>query len=350
LVVTGQLKLYGKVTSSLNTRLTSTALAGATTLNVASTDGWVIGQTIGISPSFSNPAEFEKVTITALDATSITFATPLAYTHYGAATGLTNAIGDIDMRSVAVLLDRNIKITNDDTATWSYSVLVYGLNSSGTVKTGSVVLKSVQFKNGGQANTDKAALNVINTAIGTTETVVISNSVFESCVNYCVYLKNSKGTTINNNLLFEGQRYLTYTEGASSHTFTSNVLVGAKKRTGAANATENIACYHQSQTPVVTSVTVTDNVCQGSEGVGFIIPFIDCGTISATDGYSGNTAGSAKIGFLVTDNAATGCKGAGYLKAYGCEVGITSNPIATRVTWQISFLPTTRELSVFDTE
>lgn len=66
MVVTGTLNLYGPAPSTVWTRLTAKAAAGATTISVASTSGWAIGDEIVIGPTFNTPNQTERVTITAL--------------------------------------------------------------------------------------------------------------------------------------------------------------------------------------------------------------------------------------------------------------------------------------------
>lgn len=53
IVVTGALNLYGKVPSTVYTKLTAVANAGSTSITVGSTGDWAVGNTIGISPSFA---------------------------------------------------------------------------------------------------------------------------------------------------------------------------------------------------------------------------------------------------------------------------------------------------------
>lgn len=52
IVVTGALRLYGKVPTVVSTKLTAIANVGATTINVISTSGWAVGNTLGIAPSW----------------------------------------------------------------------------------------------------------------------------------------------------------------------------------------------------------------------------------------------------------------------------------------------------------
>ena len=57
------------------------------------------------------------------------------------------------------------------------------------------MIQGVQFVNGGQGSTTKAALNVINTNIGSNQTNVRGNS-FEDCEGYCMYLSNARNLKI----------------------------------------------------------------------------------------------------------------------------------------------------------
>lgn len=81
------------------------------------------------------------------------------------------------MRATVGLLDRNIKIVKgDDQNNWGFGVLIYGWVINGITISGSAVIKGVQFSNGGQYGSTKAALNVINTAVGVNDTIVSGSS------------------------------------------------------------------------------------------------------------------------------------------------------------------------------
>jgi hypothetical protein len=53
IVVTGNLSLFGKSPATLATKLNATAFMNATTINVLNSTGWVVGDYISLSPSFS---------------------------------------------------------------------------------------------------------------------------------------------------------------------------------------------------------------------------------------------------------------------------------------------------------
>lgn len=63
--------------------MTAFADVGATSIKVANTSGWKVGDQIGIAPSFTGQKQFEKVTITAINSTNVTFTPALQYAHYG---------------------------------------------------------------------------------------------------------------------------------------------------------------------------------------------------------------------------------------------------------------------------
>ena len=127
LAVTGELEFYGNPPDTIWTRLTETAAAGATQIKVAEAVDWKVDDQLIIAPSYSGRKEDEKVTITAISGTTITFTPALQYEHYGAAgTTLSNNYGTLDARSAVGHITRNIKISaGADPNNWGCRVLVY---------------------------------------------------------------------------------------------------------------------------------------------------------------------------------------------------------------------------------
>lgn len=56
LAVTGELEFYGKQITNVWTRLTSIASVGATTIQVASSSDWKVGDKIAIGSTYSGTA------------------------------------------------------------------------------------------------------------------------------------------------------------------------------------------------------------------------------------------------------------------------------------------------------
>lgn len=58
IVVTGSLNLYGVAPNTVQTTLNQSAFPGDTSVFVASSAGWQVGETIALSPSYGNYAEY----------------------------------------------------------------------------------------------------------------------------------------------------------------------------------------------------------------------------------------------------------------------------------------------------
>lgn len=145
LVVTGILNLYGPVPDSINTYLTAPAAAGSSTIKVASSAGWKAGDQLVISPSFSTYNQYEKVTISSLNADgTITLSAPLAYTHYGdGSITISNSIGQLDTRARVGHISRSVKVVPGPDSGWGFSVIVYGYLDGTILRVGSTELSGV---------------------------------------------------------------------------------------------------------------------------------------------------------------------------------------------------------------
>ena len=143
-VVTGRLELYGPVPNTAWTKLTAMARRGDTTIKVISTAGWEVGAEISIAPSFNDASQHEKVTITAISGTTVTFTPALQFTHYGASGAtVTNAAGTLDTRAAVGYLTRNIRVISGPDSGWGYHLIAYGYMDNTTLRTGSVILHGV---------------------------------------------------------------------------------------------------------------------------------------------------------------------------------------------------------------
>lgn len=82
------------------------------------------------------------------------------------------------------------------------------------------------------------------------------------------------------------------------------------------NAEPLIACYLTYDAVTDQNISITSNLCQGSDFHGFALPHVPCDYIDAGI-LDGNTVGSAIIGFIFgkVDGA---CMAASGVKAYAC--------------------------------
>lgn len=334
-VLSGRLELYGPAPTTMWARLTAQVAVGQTNMTVSSTTGWAVGDDLVLAPSFNNPLEYERVTITAITGLSVTFTPAALYSHYGNTTLLTYLTNTIDMRAAVGHITRKIKFMRgtgiSDTEMWGFRLLIVPVNST---RPPSISLRGVQFVEGGQFTPNtSAALHFSNTNTTVGSIGIIDSCSFANCNGYCLRLENNTGLTFTNNVFYEGRRFIVSVEGQLNYTFTNNLMIGAKvlKSYEPLNASapmpDDVACYHQYKNLSFTTDNnvVTDNLCQGSQLEGFVLPFTPCASTGvASTSFLRNTAGTCSIGFLLNGNAS--CLAAQTLRAYACTVGIMANP------------------------
>src|SRR5688500_17066005 len=109
----GTLNLHGSTTNSW-TKLSATATAGATSIQVLDAKGWKVGDEIVLASTDFDPRQAERRTIAAIRGNNITLDKKLDYMHFGKITF------DVDERGEVGLLTRNIKIQASEDAAQSY--------------------------------------------------------------------------------------------------------------------------------------------------------------------------------------------------------------------------------------
>ena len=103
LLMGGTLNLHGDRTNSW-TKLSSTANAGATSIQVLNAAGWRVGDEIVLASTDYDPRQAERRNIAAISGNTITLDKKLDYMHFGKITF------DVDERGEVGLLTRNIKL------------------------------------------------------------------------------------------------------------------------------------------------------------------------------------------------------------------------------------------------
>src|ERR1700748_82360 len=113
MLVNGTLSLHGDRKNSW-TKLSATAKAGSTRIQVLDAKGWRKGDVIALASTDFDTAQAERRTITAVAGNVVTLDEPLKYMHYGKITY------GVDERGEVGLLTRNILIQASDDAERSY--------------------------------------------------------------------------------------------------------------------------------------------------------------------------------------------------------------------------------------
>lgn len=274
----------------------------------------------------------------------------MTYTHYGAATPtVSNAVGSLDMRTSIGHLTRKIRILRGGDDTWGFRVLVYGFNDGPVARTGRVFFVGVEFVGGGQADIGYAALDFKETRNNIRQSVIDSCS-FTVCDSFCIRLLNNLNVTINNTVLYNGRKYIVWVENQKNFNFSSNLMIGAVQRGSvtANSSTEDVACYTMWK-PVDFNNdlnVVENNLCHGSQGQGFVLPFTPCEYTDNQTRFTDNVASSARVGFILT-NPQGGCALGRRLKAFASGVGLVAYPTNSLVKYsEFMFADNNRSLSL----
>jgi cell migration-inducing and hyaluronan-binding protein len=99
----GTLNLHGNRTNTW-TKLSATATAGATSIQVLNASGWRVGDEIVLASTDFDPKQAERRTIAAISGNTLSLDKKLDYMHFGKITF------EVDQRGEVGLLTRNIKI------------------------------------------------------------------------------------------------------------------------------------------------------------------------------------------------------------------------------------------------
>jgi cell migration-inducing and hyaluronan-binding protein len=113
MLLNGTLELHGDRANTW-TKLTRTAKAGASRIEVLNASGWRKGDTIVLASTDFDPHQAERRTIAGVSGNALTLDRPLEYMHYGEITY------GVDERGEVGLLTRNIRIQASDDAEKSY--------------------------------------------------------------------------------------------------------------------------------------------------------------------------------------------------------------------------------------
>jgi len=109
----GTLNLHGNRTNTW-TKLSKTAEAGATSIEVLDADQWKVGDEIVLASTDYNPRQAERRTISAISGNKITLDKKLDYMHFGKITF------GVDERGEVGLLSRNIKVQASEDAAQTF--------------------------------------------------------------------------------------------------------------------------------------------------------------------------------------------------------------------------------------
>lgn len=204
--------------------------------------------------------------------------------------------------------------------THGFTLFVYKYYDGNNLRLGNLVAEGVEFRNGGQTTIANAAVQFMN-LIGSIATNSIAYSSFAGCGARCLNVYNSQNITVQNNAFFRASGASVIAQGANlrSFAFRNNVMGGVVVGQGID------ACFILTEDAESSRlISVKDNICQGSQGYGFVLPHVRCRDVK-NHSLTNNLAGSCSVGFALTE-IDLGCQAFSYLQAYACGIGQIAGP------------------------
>ncbi|MEO6389377.1 MAG: G8 domain-containing protein [Croceibacterium sp.] len=280
MMLNGTLELHGDRTNTW-TKLTKTAQAGSTRIEVINADAWRKGDVIVLASTDFDPHQAERRTIAAVSGTALTLDEPLQYMHFGDVTY------GVDERGEVGLLTRNIKIQASADAESSY----FGGHIM-AMPGSQVHISGVELTRMGQ-NMHLARYPIHWHIVGEGQGQYIKNSSIHDTYSRCVTVHGTNDVLVENNVTFNTVGHCFFLEDAveTGNQFIHNLAIGTKCHPdGTPCVPTDLTLAHQSTAGqaakdilipsdnTASSFWITnpdniyrDNVAAGSEAIGFWI-------------------------------------------------------------------------------
>ena len=226
----GTLNLHGNQTNTW-TKLSNTAAAGATSIQVLNAAGWKVGDEIVLASTDFDPRQAERRTIAAISGNTITLDKKLDYMHFGKITF------DVDERGEVGMLTRNIKLQASADAEQSF----YGGHVMAMVGS-KMFVEGVEFNRMGQ-NMTLARYPIHWHLIGDAQGQYIKNASLHDTYNRCVTVHGTNFLRVENNVTYNTVGHCFFLEDGAEHgnQFVHNLAIQIKCHTSKACAPTNLA-------------------------------------------------------------------------------------------------------------
>ena len=213
----GTLNLHGDRTNSW-TKLSSTANAGATSIQVLNAAGWRVGDEIVLASTDYDPRQAERRNIAAISGNTITLDKKLDYMHFGKITF------DVDERGEVGLLTRNIKLQASADAEQSF----YGGHVMAMVGS-KMFVEGVEFNRMGQ-NMTLARYPIHWHLVGDAQGQYIKNASLHDTYNRCVTVHGTNFLRVENNVTYNTVGHCFFLEDGIEHgnEFIKNLAIQTK--------------------------------------------------------------------------------------------------------------------------
>jgi hypothetical protein len=213
----GTLNLHGDRTHTW-TKLSATAAAGATSIQVLNAAGWRVGDEIVLASTDFDPRQAERRAIAAISGNTITLDKPLTYMHFGKITF------DVDERGEVGLLTRNIKIQASADAEATY----FGGHIMAMV-TSKMYVDGVELHRMGQ-HMQLARYPIHWHLIGDAKGQYIRNAAIHNTYNRCVTVHGTNNLRVESNVTYNTVGHCFFLEDGIEHgnQFVRNLAIQTK--------------------------------------------------------------------------------------------------------------------------
>src|SRR6187399_646555 len=326
----GTLNLHGSTTNTWS-KLSATANAGVTSIQVLDAKGWKVGDEIVLASTDFDPRQAERRTIATISGNSITLDKKLDYMHFGKITF------DVDERGEVGLLTRNIKIqASADAGQSFFGGHIMAMGSS------KMFVSGVELNRMGQHMT-LARYPIHWHLVGDAKGQYIKNASIHDTYSRCVTVHGTNFLRVENNVTYNIVGHCFFLEDGIEHgnEFVRNLAIQIKchptKKCVPTNLAANGELTENRQTirqvsmsgkdtllpsdNTVAAYWITnpdnafiDNVAAGSEQIGFwfSLPMHPQGAFLGSDaakniwprrtplrGFKGNVSHSNFDGFMI---------------------------------------------------
>jgi hypothetical protein len=234
----GTLNLHGDRTHTW-TKLSATANAGATSIQVLDAKGWKVGDQIILASTDFDPRQAEKRTINAINGNTITLDKKLDYMHFGKITF------DVDERGEVGLLTRNIKIQASADAEQSFfGGHIMAMPSS------KMYVSGVELTRMGQ-NLTLARYPIHWHLVGDAKGQYIKNAAIHDTYNRCVTVHGTNYLQIHNNVTYNTVGHCFFLEDGIEHgnEYVKNLAIQTKCHTSKPCQPTNLSAEGESTQP-----------------------------------------------------------------------------------------------------
>jgi cell migration-inducing and hyaluronan-binding protein len=285
----GTMSLHGNRTNSW-TKLSKTAEAGSTSIEVLSAAGWRVGDEIVLASTDFDPRQAERRTIAAIRGNVITLDKKLDFMHFGKITF------EVDERGEVGMLTRNIRLQASADAAEApfYGGHVMAMGAS------KMFVEGVEFNRMGQ-NLTLARYPIHWHLVGDAKGQYIRNAAIHDTFNRCVTVHGTNNLQIENNVTYNTVGHCFFLEDGieTGNQYIRNLAIQTKCHTSKPCDPTNLAPFGSTSDGLnfkttgqdskdvlipsdntVSSFWITnpdntyrDNVAAGSDATGFWFAF-----------------------------------------------------------------------------